>query len=183
MHRAALRRAVTVVAILAVVSGSAAAQAAETRLADRVVLTPAAPAGPQHTCTATRCLITAPHHAAGRPDPTLPAVLLAAGLLGRLGYKRLNAHDDATAPRPTNTEPKQATSQSTQPTYQPHPPASPKRTTALAPKPRHPKATTLAGQERPLRSERPASIRSVPALSRDAQRMYDLMRRNKPKLL
>ena len=102
MHRAALRRAVTAFAIVAVILGSMTAQTAETRLAERVVSTSAAPAVPQHTCTAARCLITAPQH--GSPYPILPAVLLAAGLLGGLGYRRLNAHDKATASRPTNTE-------------------------------------------------------------------------------
>jgi hypothetical protein len=105
MHRAALRRVVTAFAIVVVVSGSVTAQAAETQLAGGVLSTSAAAAVPPHTCTATRCLVTTSHHVAGGgPDAIIPAVLLAAGLLGGLGYKRLNAHDDATAPRPPSTK-------------------------------------------------------------------------------
>jgi len=146
MNQAALRRAVTAFAIVAVISGSMAAQTAETRLAGRVVSTSAAPAVPEHTCTAARCLITAPQH--GSPDPILPAVLLAAGLLGGLGYTRLNAHDEATASRPTNTECGAETS------------------------------------NRPINLTRPpeTSTHCVPPLSRDAQRMYGVLRRIKPKL-
>jgi hypothetical protein len=105
MNRAALRRALVAFVIVAVVSGSVTAQAVETRLAGRVVSTTSAPTALRHTCSATRCLITARHHKAGGwPDLIVPAVLLAAGLLGGLGYMRLNAHDDATASGPTNTE-------------------------------------------------------------------------------
>lgn len=149
MHRAALRRTVTAFAIVVVVSGSVTAQAAETQLAGRVLSPSAAPAVPPHTCTVTRCLITTPQHVAGGwPDPTLPLVVLAAGLLGGLGYKQLNAHDEATASRPPNTE----------------------------------RRAEAANRPIDLTAPPETSPDGVPPLSRDAQRMYGVVRRIKPKL-
>jgi hypothetical protein len=146
MNRAALRRALAALVIVAVVFGSVTAQAVETRLAGHVVSTTSAPAAPQHVCAATRCRITARHHRPGRwPGPILPAVLLAAGALGGLGYMRLKARNDAAASAPTNTE--RGAEAPNRPTNQSRLPQSP--------------------------------TRSVLRFSRDAQKMYSVMRRIK----